>query len=73
VLQRVGVPIAPADAVPEVRAAAALVTRLPGGAGAVREAVERLLDREHRLEAAVSAFVAREEGFSIGAEERGTR
>jgi len=38
-----GVGLAPADACREVREAAALVTALPGGRGAVREAVERLL------------------------------
>jgi 3-deoxy-D-manno-octulosonate 8-phosphate phosphatase (KDO 8-P phosphatase) len=40
---RCGVAIAPADACGEVRAAAALVTALPGGRGAVREAIERML------------------------------
>lgn len=43
VLQTVGLPIAVADAAPEVRASAALVTDTPGGHGAVREVVERLL------------------------------
>jgi N-acylneuraminate cytidylyltransferase len=36
-LRWAGVPIAVADAVPEIRRLARLVTRLPGGAGAVRE------------------------------------
>jgi 3-deoxy-D-manno-octulosonate 8-phosphate phosphatase (KDO 8-P phosphatase) len=38
-----GVGLAPADACPEVRATAALVTTLSGGRGAVREAIERML------------------------------
>ncbi len=38
-----GVAIAVADAYPEVRAAADLVTRLPGGGGAVREVCDLLL------------------------------
>ncbi len=42
-LARVGLPVAVADAVPEVRAAALLVTARRGGAGAVREVVDRLL------------------------------
>ncbi|HEV2104816.1 MAG TPA: HAD hydrolase family protein, partial [Candidatus Eisenbacteria bacterium] len=42
-LKRVGWAIAVADAVPEVRALAHTVTRARAGAGAVREAVERLL------------------------------
>ena len=43
VLRRVGLPIAVPNAVPEVRAVAAFVTRAPGGHGAVREMVEALL------------------------------
>ncbi len=42
-LTSVGLALAPADAVPEVRAAADWVARRPGGAGAVRDAVEALL------------------------------
>jgi len=43
VLRRVGLPIAVANAVEEVRAVAAYVTRARGGHGAVREVVEALL------------------------------
>lgn len=43
VLRRVGLPIAVANAVPEVKAAAAYVTTAGGGHGAVREVVETLL------------------------------
>jgi 3-deoxy-D-manno-octulosonate 8-phosphate phosphatase (KDO 8-P phosphatase) len=43
VLRRVGLPIAVANAVEEVKAVAAYVTRAPGGHGAVREVVEVLL------------------------------
>jgi YrbI family 3-deoxy-D-manno-octulosonate 8-phosphate phosphatase len=43
VVMRCGVGVAVADACPEMLAAAGLVTRLPGGRGAVREVVERLL------------------------------
>ena len=42
-LQRCGFPVAVADAVDEVKAAAAYVTRQPGGAGAVREVIELIL------------------------------
>ena len=42
VMRRVGVPIAVADAVEEVRSAAKYVTRFPGGYGAVRDAIEFL-------------------------------
>jgi len=43
VLERVGLPVAVANAVREVKAAAAWVTRRPGGSGAVREFAEALL------------------------------
>ena len=43
VMRRVGLAIAPANARPEVKAAAHHVTQVPGGQGAVREAVELLL------------------------------
>jgi 3-deoxy-D-manno-octulosonate 8-phosphate phosphatase KdsC-like HAD superfamily phosphatase len=39
----VGLPIAVANAVAEVKAVASFVTRAPGGHGAVREVVEALL------------------------------
>jgi 3-deoxy-D-manno-octulosonate 8-phosphate phosphatase (KDO 8-P phosphatase) len=42
-LSRVALPIAVANAVPEVKAAAALVTTHAGGAGVVREVAEALL------------------------------
>jgi 3-deoxy-D-manno-octulosonate 8-phosphate phosphatase (KDO 8-P phosphatase) len=42
-LTRVGLPIAVANGVPEVRAAARLVTTAPGGQGAVREVAELIL------------------------------
>lgn len=43
VLTRVALPIAVANAVPEVKAAAAFVTRRAGGDGAVREVAETIL------------------------------
>ena len=42
-LERVGFPVAVADAVPEAKAAAAYVTELKGGHGAVREVIDLLL------------------------------
>lgn len=42
-LQRVGLAVAVADACPETRAVAHYVTTAPGGAGAVREGIERIL------------------------------
>ena len=43
VLNRVGLAVAVADACAEVRAAAHYVTKVPGGRGAIRDAVECLL------------------------------
>jgi 3-deoxy-D-manno-octulosonate 8-phosphate phosphatase (KDO 8-P phosphatase) len=43
VLRKVGLPIAVANAVPDVKAVVAHVTRAPGGHGAVREIVEAIL------------------------------
>lgn len=42
-LTRVGLPICPADAEPEVIAACELVTQKPGGHGAAREAIAHIL------------------------------
>ena len=50
VLNSVGLGIAVADAVPEVRAAAQYVTTIKGGRGAVREAVEVILKAKKRWE-----------------------
>lgn len=60
-LQRVGLAIAVADAVPEVRAVAHVVTRRPGGLGAVREIVELILRAQGSWHAVVEDFV-REHG-----------
>jgi len=49
----VGWPIAVADAVPEVRALAKWVTRLPGGCGAVREVADRLVSSRLNTDPAV--------------------
>ena len=50
-MKRVGMPIAVADAVPEVRAAAAWVTPSKGGHGAVREAAEMILKAQGKWDA----------------------
>lgn len=48
VMRRVGLSIAPENARPEVKAIAHHVTRAPGGQGAVREAVELILEAQGR-------------------------
>ena len=55
VVTRCGVGAAVADACPELAAAAAVVTRLPGGRGAVRELIERLLRARGAWEGIVAA------------------
>ncbi len=52
----VGLPIAVADAAPEVKAVAKLITVAPGGRGAVREAVEHLLDLNGMRHQALAFF-----------------
>lgn len=56
VLTRAGLAVAVADACPEVRAVADYVTAAPGGAGAVREAVEWLLKLTGAWERIVASF-----------------
>jgi len=47
-MKRVGFPVAVADAVDEVKQAAAYVTRAPGGRGAVREVAEVILKAQEK-------------------------
>ncbi len=58
VLKYVGLAVAVADAAPEVRAAAGLVTKLPGGRGAVREAIEAILKAKRRWEDLIQKYVS---------------
>jgi len=55
-MRRVGYPIAVADADPHVKKLAAFVTTLPGGRGAVREAIEHLLSAKGLMEQALDFF-----------------
>lgn len=61
VLRRVGLPIAVANAVPEVMAEARWVTKRRGGEGAVRELVETLLRARGEWTERVDAYVAERE------------
>ena len=58
VLRVVGLPVAVANAVPEVRAACVLRLSRTGGAGAVREFVELLLKARGEWKAVTDAYVA---------------
>ncbi len=56
ILGRAGLAFCPADAVPEVRAVAHIVLARPGGEGAVREVVERLLEARGQWKEITSSF-----------------
>jgi YrbI family 3-deoxy-D-manno-octulosonate 8-phosphate phosphatase len=58
VIRFVGLGVAVADAVEEVRTAAAYTTRQPGGRGAVRELVETILKAKGRWEDAVQRYMS---------------
>jgi 3-deoxy-D-manno-octulosonate 8-phosphate phosphatase (KDO 8-P phosphatase) len=62
-LQRAGFAAAPANAVPEARAVAHLVTRASGGAGAVRECIEFIMRAQGSWRPAVRAFVLESGGL----------
>jgi 3-deoxy-D-manno-octulosonate 8-phosphate phosphatase (KDO 8-P phosphatase) len=64
VLQRVALPVAVANAVPEVQAAAAYVTRAEGGRGAVREVCETLLKARGEWDRAVQGYLSDRGGVS---------
>lgn len=57
-VMRCGLGVAVADACAEVRGAARLVTALPGGAGAVREVIERMLRARGQWDAIVARYAA---------------
>jgi len=56
ILRMCGYPMAVSDAVPEVRAVARFTTVRPGGKGAVREAIEHLLDAKKMLDEARNTY-----------------
>ncbi len=56
IMGRVGLPVAVANARPEVKALARYVTRQPGGRGAVREVVELLLRAQGRWDAVLRKY-----------------
>lgn len=58
VLHAVGLAACPADAAPEVRNVAHLVTRAPGGRGAVREVVETILRNQGAWDGLIARFQA---------------
>jgi len=62
VMRRVGIPVAVANAVDEIKAVAVAITTRPGGTGAVREVIEALLKARGEWDDTVSRYVATREG-----------
>ncbi len=56
VMRFVGMGVAVADAVAEIRSVAHIVTKAHGGAGAVRELVERILKAKNRWEGLIAKY-----------------
>ena len=65
VMQQVGFPAAPADAVDEVRALSCLVAGKEGGRGAVREIIEFILKAQGRWANVVARFTAPEKVTNV--------
>ena len=57
-LTRAGLAVAVGDAVPEAKAAAHLVTKAVGGRGAVREAIELILQAQEKWQPFVTSYSA---------------
>ena len=70
VLRRVGLPMAVANAVDEVKGLASYTTSAAGGGGAVREAIEALLRAQGRWEDAVRTYLE-DRGETAGGVARG--
>lgn len=60
-LRRAGLPVAVANAVPEVLGIARWTTSLPGGRGAIREFARALLEAQGRWEEVLSTYLAERE------------
>jgi 3-deoxy-D-manno-octulosonate 8-phosphate phosphatase (KDO 8-P phosphatase) len=58
VLKRAGVPVVVSNGIPEARAMAAYVTKVPGGQGAVREVVRLILQAQDRWDRLVKEYAA---------------
>lgn len=65
VMLQVGLPLAVGDAVDEVKAAAEVVSDLPGGHGAVRQLLEFLLKAQGKWEELLQSFFAPDAGKKL--------
>lgn len=73
ILSRVGMPVAVADARPEVLQRARFVTDAPGGRGAVREVIDTILKAQGRWGLVMSWFGPAGSGAPAPAAERGKK
>ena len=64
-LERAGLAVAVADAVDDVKAVAHVVTKTPGGHGAVRECVELILKAQRVWRSTVQAYVREHGGAGL--------
>ncbi len=64
-LQRCGLAVAPADAAPEVRAVAHVVTGACGGRGAVRDIIELILRAQGVWKKTVDAYIQDHGGYPL--------
>lgn len=60
-MQIVGLAVAVSDASPEAKAAAHLCTEAPGGRGALRELVYRILETQDKLQASIEQYCDRKD------------
>jgi 3-deoxy-D-manno-octulosonate 8-phosphate phosphatase (KDO 8-P phosphatase) len=72
-LERAGLAVAVADAAPEVRAAAHVVTRAAGGHGAIREVVELILRAQGCWRDVVDSYAREHGGRGTARRRRGGR
>jgi 3-deoxy-D-manno-octulosonate 8-phosphate phosphatase (KDO 8-P phosphatase) len=64
-LERAGLAVAPSDAVDDVKAIAHVITKAPGGHGAVRECVELILKAQGVWRSTVHAYVREHGGAGL--------
>jgi 3-deoxy-D-manno-octulosonate 8-phosphate phosphatase (KDO 8-P phosphatase) len=57
-MRRAGFPVAVANARPEIRAVAAYITTAPGGHGAAREVIEKILKFQGKWDAIMARYLA---------------
>ena len=65
IMRRVGLAVATGNARPEVKAAAHYVTQAPGGAGAVREAIELILTAQGKWDGILKSYLKGDRAINL--------